>query len=100
MAAFKRVDYLGKSYITDGRTFVETRDHIPLQGYAVFTDGRATAFFERVSLLSRIVYGRIDRRFLKGASRRERVIIRINGKSKILDETTLNGIEADEIVVQ
>lgn len=100
VAAFKRVDYLGKSYITDGRTFVETRDHIPLQGYAVFTDGRATAFFERVSLLSRIVYGRIDRRFLKGASRIERVIIRINGKSKILDETTLNGIEADEIVVE
>ncbi|HNS66155.1 MAG TPA: DNA polymerase III subunit alpha [Mesotoga infera] len=100
LATFRRVDYMGKSYITDGRTFIEVNDSLPIQGYVVFKDGKPSVWKESVREVSRIVYGSVDRDFIEDASPRESVTIKVKGKTRLIQRARLKALEPDEILLK
>ncbi len=100
LATFRRVDYMGKSYITDGRTFIEGNDSLPIQGYVVFKDGKPSVWKESVREVSRIVYGSVDRDFIEDASPRESVTIKVKGKTRLIQRARLKALEPDEILLK
>lgn len=97
VVAFARIDAPGKSYITDGRTFVRIGENCPLQGYARFRDGRPSGVIEKIAGVTRTLYGAVDPQFLRDASPREKVIIKLKGETKVLKGRKLAGIEPDEV---
>ena len=100
LATFRRVDYMGRSYITDGRTFIEVNDSLPIHGYVVFKDGKPSVWKESVREVSRIVHGSVDRDFIVEASPGESVIIKVKGKTRLIQGARLRTLEPDEILLK
>jgi len=98
IAAFKRVDYLGRSFVTDGRSFVEIAGQAPLQGYVLFKSGRPMEMKERITEVNRVFHGQIDRRFLAAGSDCEKVIIKSKGSQTVVRNAKPSEIDSDEII--
>ncbi|MBN2219721.1 MAG: DNA polymerase III subunit alpha [Kosmotogaceae bacterium] len=98
ISPYKRIDYLGKSFITDGRTFVEIENHVPLQGYVLFNNGNPVELKERVLEVNRIFHGQIDRSFLTVGSKSENVVVKVRGTEKMIPGARPIGVDADKII--
>jgi DNA polymerase-3 subunit alpha len=98
ISPYKRIDYLGKSFVTDGRTFIQIESHVPLQGFVLFNNGNPIEMKERILEVNRIFHGQIDRSFLAVGSKRENVVVKVRGTEKIIPGARPMGVDADKII--
>lgn len=98
IAPYRRVDYMGKSFLTDGRSFVEISNQVPLQGYVLFKSGRPFEMKERIVEVNRVFFGPIERKYFTDATRIENVVVRAGTAQKVIQKAKPLGTDADEII--
>ncbi|MDD4826568.1 MAG: DNA polymerase III subunit alpha [Mesotoga sp.] len=98
IAPYRRVDYMGKSFITDGRSFIEISNQVPIQGYVLFKSGRPFEMKERIMEVNRVFFGPIEGKYLTDAARIENVVVRTGTAQKVIQKAKPLDTDADEII--
>jgi len=98
IAPYRRVDYMGKSFITDGRSFVEISNQVPIQGYVLFKSGRPFEMKERISEVNRVFFGPIEAKHLTDGVRIENVLVRTGTAQRVIQKAKPIDADADEII--
>jgi len=98
IAPYRRVDYMGKSFITDGRSFIEINNQVPIQGYVLFRSGRPFEMKERIMEVNRVFFGPIEGKYLTDAARIENVVVRTGTAQKVIQKAKPLDTDADEII--
>ncbi|HDP77428.1 MAG TPA: DNA polymerase III subunit alpha [Mesotoga infera] len=98
IAPYRRVDYMGKSFITDGRSFVEISNQVPIQGYVLFKSGRPFEMKERISEVNRVFFGPIEAKHLTDGVKIENVLVRTGTAQRVIQKAKPIDADADEII--
>ena len=98
LATFRRVDYMGRSLyrwedLHRGQRFA------PIHGYVVFKDGKPSVWKGKRQEVSRIARECRQRLHSRGVAR-ESVIIKVKGKTRLIQGARLRTLEPDEILLK